>query len=277
MNSTFYMFHHGQALSALERACMTSFIRSGHNLVLFSYDKYDVPPGVKCKDARSILPKEQLFYFDESPSAFSNIFRYKLLLENGGWWVDTDVMCLSSSIPSCEYAWSYEDPKKINGAILRFPRGDSLASELLSDSIARAQNLSKWGQLGPLLLTEKLEGKHYHQHLGDTASFYPVHWMETHLFWLPDKADIVRSRLKGALFLHLWNSIFYKMGLNPTRRPPNGSFLAEILSDCLTDLQPDNLSMDERVANVKAWLDRRPNFPRFYESVLGRDWMDIQP
>ena len=29
-----------------------------------------------------------------SLAAFSNLFRYKLLLERGGWWVDTDVICL---------------------------------------------------------------------------------------------------------------------------------------------------------------------------------------
>ncbi len=69
-------------------------MKHGHSLSLHCYQDIDVPAGVKKVDARQTLPFEEFFVFENSPSAFTNIFRYKLIAETGGWWIDTDVLCL---------------------------------------------------------------------------------------------------------------------------------------------------------------------------------------
>ena len=69
---------------------MRSFINHGHSFDLYTYDlKMTVPGGVRLKDASQILKKRDYFTYKTgpgkgSPSAFSNLFRYKLLYERGG-------------------------------------------------------------------------------------------------------------------------------------------------------------------------------------------------
>src|SRR5690349_14457898 len=117
-------FWHGERLSAIERLCMESFVKHKHAFRVFTYSDAEMPTGVIVEDAAKILPLERFFKIEESPSAFSNVFRYKLLLEQGGWWVDTDVLCLKTNLPNCDYYWAQEAPGRINGAILKFPKGD---------------------------------------------------------------------------------------------------------------------------------------------------------
>src|ERR1044072_9789319 len=90
----------GRPLSGLERLSMTSFLRHGHEYHLYCYDDVrEVPTGVLVKDANAILPAADIFTYQQGPgqgslAAFSNVFRYRLLLERGGWWADTDAVCL---------------------------------------------------------------------------------------------------------------------------------------------------------------------------------------
>ena len=87
----------GSPLSIMERLSIKSFLDNGHEYHLYTYDELkDVPAGTVIKDGNEILPASAIFKYKDRPSysAFSNFFRYKLLLERGGWWVDTDVICL---------------------------------------------------------------------------------------------------------------------------------------------------------------------------------------
>jgi hypothetical protein len=154
----FYSFWYGGELSPLAWACMSSFPRNGHALTLFSYDEIAVPAGIELGNARQVLPEDELFAFDRSFSAFSNVFRYQLLIERGGWWVDTDVYCQTPDLPACRYAWASECPDFINGAILRFPAGDPILRDLLAAARSVGTRVQQQGQLGPRLLTKHLAG-----------------------------------------------------------------------------------------------------------------------
>ena len=220
----FNMFWHGDQLSPLEVTCIKSFLNHGHKVRVFTYHKVELPEGAINEDANQILPLSQLFIFDNSPSGFSNIFRYKLLLEQGGWWVDTDVLCLSSEIPACDYFWAEQAPGEINGAVLKFPVGDPRLINLLEQSIKRSKYLQVWGQLGPHLLTEVLNGDKPFNHLGKTELVYPIRNTEVHFFWLPEFAEIVRQRCSKSIFLHLWHAMFDRMGIDLNSTPPGGSY-----------------------------------------------------
>jgi hypothetical protein len=277
MNRRFNMFYHGPSLSLLEWLCMESFVNHGHELCLHLYEDVEAPEGVVKVDARATLPFSEFFMFDGSPSAFTNIFRYKLILETGGWWVDTDVLCLNNNLPECEYAWANQDPSQINGAILKFPQGDSLCQKLLELSIERSRSLTAWGQLGPGLLTEVLSGAKPAGHFGSQAAFYPTHWLEAHLCWMQDQAKLVQARLDGASFLHLWNSILNRMGINLNKRPPPGSYFENLLADRF-DLEeaPDGLReeiLNKIRINLDMWSGRRS----LYEEQMGRNWDLIYP
>ena len=104
---TFQSFWHGDALSPYELFCLKSFIDCGYAVDLYTYDvNLVVPAGVRVCDAAELISRKEVFVYQAegfgkgSPSAFSNHFRYRLLAEKGGWWIDTDVVCLSDRIPA---------------------------------------------------------------------------------------------------------------------------------------------------------------------------------
>ena len=145
---TFQAFWFGQ-LTACERLCIKSFLDNGHRYVLYSYDRdVDVPGGTEIADAGQIYPRDPVFFYaNGSVSAFSNMFRWRLLYEKGGWWVDTDVFCLTPRLPSEPYAWAQQEPGIVNGAILKFPKNDALCRKLLKKARKRRRKEHAFGAI----------------------------------------------------------------------------------------------------------------------------------
>src|ERR1043165_5401661 len=101
----------GPELSVMEQLSIVSFLRNGHDYHLYTYAELpNVPAGALIKDANAILPSSQIFQYKDRPSyaGFSNHFRYKLLFEHGGWWADSDVVCLRPFDFADEYVFSSE-------------------------------------------------------------------------------------------------------------------------------------------------------------------------
>src|SRR5262245_37671742 len=90
----------GDSLSPLERLSMMSFVACGHPYHLYTYSIIpDIPIGVATMNANEIIPEERIFRHQSgkhagSLAAFSDWFRFELLYRFGGWWADTDVVCL---------------------------------------------------------------------------------------------------------------------------------------------------------------------------------------
>jgi len=276
-NQLFSTFWYGNELPPLHWACLSSFIQHGHRLKVFSYLELELPDGVLFEDARQIIDEEELFEFEDSFSAFSNIFRYRLLLAEGCWWVDTDVYCLKEDIPDCRYAWAREDQDRINGALLRFPSEDPTLEAILSDALKIGKNISSWGELGPILLTKHLADKEFAGHFGSTEAFYPIHWLETHLFWMPDGYDQVLSRCKDAPFVHLWGESFKEFGIDILKPVPAGSFMSRIYEQSGQHWQLshlDGVGQKETIASINAhlakpWIRNHANRLLGYEVVTG--------
>ena len=58
---------------------------------------------------------------------FADGFRYRLLLEYGGLWVDTDVVCLRPFDFDHSEIYAWQDEQVINNAVLGLPKGHRLA------------------------------------------------------------------------------------------------------------------------------------------------------
>ncbi len=82
--------------------CIKSFLDHGHTFQLFTYRNYDnIPAGTLVRDARDILPEEAIFHDSHNSLApFSDWFRMKFLSQEGGFWVDMDVICLGDELPA---------------------------------------------------------------------------------------------------------------------------------------------------------------------------------
>jgi hypothetical protein len=137
----------GQALTTLEKLTIRSFLAHGHDFHLWAYDHVSgVPPGVVHRDAREILDSHRIFrYLDDDPkfgfgkgsvAGFSDIFRYRLLYEEGGWWSDMDVTCLRPLEYESPYVFRSHKRFPVVGNIMKCPP----KSPLMAACYARASS-----------------------------------------------------------------------------------------------------------------------------------------
>ncbi len=86
----------GPELGPIHVACLHSFLRHGHRVVLHCYERpKDTPKHIEIADAAKLLPAERVIRYRRSGglSLFSNLLRYELLKSGLGLYVDCDVFC----------------------------------------------------------------------------------------------------------------------------------------------------------------------------------------
>lgn len=131
-----HMFWHGAPLSRIERLSIESFLANGHAVNLHLYDSLQgVPVGASIVDASVVLPRDVIFRHRRTGSLgpFADWFRYRVLVERGGIWADTDVVCLEPLAYDDAVVFGWEDSQYVNTAVLGLPMGHPLA-----DWMARA-------------------------------------------------------------------------------------------------------------------------------------------
>lgn len=231
----FVTFWHGP-LDPITYACLASFPFHGVRLQLYSYDlNLRVPAGVEVVDARRIIRDEGLIerYIvngSTSFSKFSNLFRYRLLDKTGGCWVDGDVLCMkrpdfSTSEFVFGHQFSNDGPWALNGAVLKLPRKHPMLMELTERATDAVDIDSKWGVIGPLLVTEMAVKHDVFHHARPQHEFYPVRFRN---FWhvlLPGYKARLDQATQDSTFLHLWNECYRQCNYDKTIAPPEGSFL----------------------------------------------------
>lgn len=226
-------FWYGATLSPLERLCLQSFVTSGISFHLYVYDEsLEVPDGVVLKDARAIYPEDRVFFYRDgekrgSVSAFSNLFRYKLLHEMGGWWVDMDVLYTGYEMPTTDRFFGFQSPNgQINCAIIRLEQGSEIARQCLEAAEQRGTDVS-WGEIGPNLFTRVLRQQDAAKQAVPAEYAYPISWTEALWTYRPTKRIEIEERIATARapFLHLWNEVLSRAGLQKDIAPPLGSYL----------------------------------------------------
>ena len=84
----------GDRLSRFEHNSIKSYLKQGYHYELYTYwPVANVPRGVRVRDAREIIPENEIFTFGGAITPFSDLFRYKLLFDHGGVWSDCDIIC----------------------------------------------------------------------------------------------------------------------------------------------------------------------------------------
>ncbi|MCB9186640.1 MAG: hypothetical protein H6601_07830 [Flavobacteriales bacterium] len=124
----------GDKLSLLEELTIQSFIDNGHVFHLWVYAAIEtrIKEGLVIKDANQILPSASIFKYPEkgaidwgagSYAGFSDLFRYRLLYEEGGWWTDMDVTCLKPWDIDSPYFFRNHWKYKVVGNVMKTPKG----------------------------------------------------------------------------------------------------------------------------------------------------------
>ena len=205
----------GPELSVMEQLSIVSFLRNGHPFHLYVYDEVgNVPEGAVVKDAGEILPASAIFQYRETPSyaGFSDFFRYRLLLERGGYWADTDFVCLKPFDFETEYVFSAEpinNQPVVTSGIIRAPKNSEIMACAWETCKMKDPAKLAWGEVGPRLMGQLIE----RLSLGEYVQPYPVfcplgyyQWravLKPQLSWNFD--DSVRA-------VHMWNEMWRRIG-----------------------------------------------------------------
>lgn len=231
----------GKELGLIHAACLRSFIRHGHDVVLHSYGRpHDTPDGVRLFDANKLMKEDEIVLHKKTNSLTlaSDRYRYRILKEGMGLYVDCDMFCVRPFTES-EYTFGWHSHDTINNAVLNAPH-DSL---FLKHILAAAEDMyfippwrnkyevlfsqlrksagfpthiskRKWGTIGPSLITFCA------RELGllDKASaldiFYPLHFEQLALLYERGLTlnNLITPRTLG---VHLYNSALKNRAVEP--------------------------------------------------------------
>jgi Alpha 1,4-glycosyltransferase conserved region len=238
-------------LGPVERACMRSVLRAGHRLVLWHYFPLDgVPEGVELRDGAEVVPQARLFRHQAtgSWSAFSNLFRYELLRQGLGLWLDCDCYLVRPIVWDGGLLAGFDSNGQVACGVLGLPADSPLLAPLISCFDAREmptwlplryrlrftiQRLLRgrfrieqmpWGNLGPRAVTAMVEKYGLMDQVLPPEVFYPWSWQEAELVF--ESEDQVTARIGPAtVALHLYNQMIRERKNAPA---PLGSFLARV-------------------------------------------------
>jgi hypothetical protein len=222
------MLWFGVPLGPIERLSIRSFLDNGHSLHLYTYsDLRDVPHGAVVHDGSDILQRsefERLRKRGVRPAVIADLFRYKLLQQRGGWWVDADVVCLRSFAGLPDISLGRQDDRTINNAVLRLPPNHRICHDMIDrcvrpnrwrtgdgptgrrSKVRRAllrQGLESvdWGATGPDGLTIAATKHFPFDETLEPEVFYPVKWQDWRTLFEPGELKVSHATRA----VHLWN------------------------------------------------------------------------
>jgi hypothetical protein len=247
---TINAFWVGKELGGLHAACLKSFARHGHKVNLYVYEPpIDTPDGIDLADASRVMKKTEIVKHKRtgSLSFAADLFRYRLLSQGLGIYVDCDVFCLKP-LTAREYHIGWQDDVLICNAVLAAPADSDLVKFLAAASadpafippwakpwkqkvlhvrkmvgVPKTVASMRWGTMGPWLLTHAVKKLHLETEAQPIDVFYPLAPKHRPLLLRPGLriADLATPNTE---LIHLWNSGFRYQSA------PAGSPLAEILA-----------------------------------------------
>jgi hypothetical protein len=191
----------------MEKLSIRSFLSHGHEYDLYVYNHVDgVPSGVNIYDANEIVPSHKICktsgaYSEakESYAGFSDYFRYNLLEKKGGWWIDTDFVCLRPLVCDSPYFF-VGDHQGVSPGIVKMPRGPLADWIVLESDIRFGPNMG-WAGISGLM--------------ADGVKYFGLHEyvVPVDKFFLLTRLDLLAPTLNGpetaivenSTAVHMWN------------------------------------------------------------------------
>lgn len=222
----------GDNLSTMEILSIKSHLKVGHKYILWTYsDVKNVPYGVVIKNGNEILPSRDIFAYQTGPgkgsfSAFSNIFRYKLLC-NGGWWVDTDVVALKKFEFNEEFVFASELNRKSvavpTTCVIKMPPNTEIAKVCLETASREDKKTLEWGVIGPKLLGSMIGKFNLSVYVRSSYDFCPINWFDDFL--------VQMQVPEGPYAVHMWNELWRRKNMDK-----NGTFDKGIVYERLKEM-----------------------------------------
>jgi hypothetical protein len=194
----------------MQQLSIASFLAHGHGYHLYTYGPVkEVPEGTTVLDGNTIIPAQEVFPNCDADTytVFSDYFRYSLLHRKGGWWVDTDLVCLQRFAFSSNYVFSSEHTEEagrevVNVGAIKVPPAAPVMS--YTELVCRTKDPARigFGELGPALMAEAVHRYALKRHVLAAGVFCPVPW-----FRFTDFLDARRELTFGpeTYAVHLWH------------------------------------------------------------------------
>jgi hypothetical protein len=236
----------GPRLRWIEEASIRSYLANGWRYQLYTYEvPENVPDGAEILDATAILPRSELFTESASSGmhkgsvgAFSDMFRYALLLRRGGMWTDTDVINLDRFDPDGARFIATERMDAgvigLNGAMMAAPSGCAFQRLAFERAQAlRAAGPIHFTRIGPQLLAQLVasgatDSEHGGYDLLPSTFLNPIGWMETGRLLAPFATVARLPLLAHARNIHVYTETWRLIGLNLAAEPQGTGFLATL-------------------------------------------------
>ncbi len=253
----------GSSLGPVERACLRSVLRQGHQLDLYCYAvPSGVPDGVAVSDAARILPESSIVRHQSgSVALFANRFRYELQRRSLGTWVDCDAYLLRPLDETSDYLLGEFEPGRVNTGVLRLPPDSPVLKPLLqifderkvlpwlplAARIAAQWRLATtgriglaqlpWGSAGPIALTYLAHAHGIARYALPPEVLYPVRWQDAD--WVRNPAiGLEQVITERTVSIHLWNERIKHLKDLPAAP---GSFLAQIQAEGAIEAVPERI------------------------------------
>lgn len=233
-------------------ASIQSFLRVGHSVHLYHYGRIsNIPPGCVERDASEVLDESRIFSYSAGSmkghlSGFADWFRYELLLKEGGWWSDIDVIALKPFTTQSPYlfasGWEPTVPRYVNNNVIYVAEQNS---ELMRACVGVCRERGadvEHCETGPVLLHKLVQEMSLNDYVSDPQIFNPIHYGDLRLL------VTTRARLRvialsrrirnlrpiflgrGSKAVHLYAALLQKaLTLDTVMDIPSGSYLAEVL------------------------------------------------
>ena len=236
----------GDKLSRMEHYSIKSFLKLGYKFHLYVYNNVkNVPKGTILKNASKIMPKNKIFSLKSSFLPFADIWRYKLLYENGGYWVDLDMIALkrfdfdepfvfSSERTIQKGAYASKAKYNANIGVLKAPPKSEFYKEAYEKSLKHNEDNKNEDKLKYMKMLRKLIIKYnYKKYVKRPVYFCNLDWWHSKEAFsdfqrFPDKygvkAPTFMSMFKNPYTVHFWRDrITKKYKLDPDDMFPKKS------------------------------------------------------
>jgi mannosyltransferase OCH1-like enzyme len=228
----------GPQLSVMEQLSIASFLRNGHEYHLYVYDEIEhVPRGTVFKDANKILPSSKIFKYKQQQSyaGFANFFRYKLLLEQGGWWADTDTICLKPFDFPEPHVFATEicsGLEVVTSAIIKAPIGSEAMGHAWDVCQSKDPEKLVWGETGPRLIAEAVQKYSLERYAKAYHVFCPLGHADWPRVLEPETEVSIAAR---SYAIHLWNENWKGAGQDKNAQYPDNCFYEQLKRRYLDD------------------------------------------
>lgn len=220
------------SIDSLERACLASFSRGGHEVILYSYGEHALSSLYDVRHASEIIDEKYLTQFITNGrpniAAFSDAFRVMMFTKTPYIWIDCDLLLMRQiSFDPAEDFFIREGRKNIIAAMLRIS-DQRIANRALDAIMKQAGRDLPWAALQNVIPKAMAEFK-YNGEIKQPALYNPIPTDDFYKLLLPEFKDECSNLCRNAETIHLYNNILQKIGYYKDIMPPEGSYLHDLL------------------------------------------------